>query len=342
MVFKLILMVLHGFLIYGKHFNGGSIRWEPVNPSDNSSFVKITLTQTYSWAYPTISCANNVPISTSGRTSENTNLTCVADCSTSGGYSNAPVNILTDCISTSQALGMLTSQRSTNITLAAGSHFYLSYRGSAWVALNNPPTSGLYWSILCYIDLRMRPDGIINTPPISSVVSPQYAIVNRTTQIQIPVSDVNDNDDIRCRWSVYTPGYRKKRQADEKSGRFVPSTTTGEPILIRNKRGKNPCGVASCNGACKQNCPCFCSICSSTTCTSSKCTTSTCPTVSTTPETTPVLPTTISYAFQQAIDECGGICYPNSVPNGTTLSNCTLSFTGLKPNTWYAVSLQVK
>jgi hypothetical protein len=29
------------------------------------------------------------------------------------------------------------------------------------------------------------------------------------------------------------------------------------------------------------------------------------------------------------------------VPIGTTLSNCTLSFTGLISDTWYAVAIQV-
>ncbi|CAF3738240.1 unnamed protein product, partial [Adineta steineri] len=61
----------------------------------------------------------------------------------------------------------------------------------------------------------------------------------------------------------------------------------------------------------------------------------------TTLETAGTLPLTSSYPVRQAIDECGGICYPNTVPNGTTLSNCTLTFTGLTPNTWYAVSIQV-
>ncbi|CAF3944198.1 unnamed protein product, partial [Rotaria sp. Silwood1] len=45
----------------------------------------------------------------------------------------------------------------------------------------------------------MRSDGFINTPPEATVVSPQYVIVNQTTKIQIPVSDANAGDDIRCR-----------------------------------------------------------------------------------------------------------------------------------------------
>ena len=125
-----------------------------------------------------------MPISTSAYSSQNANLICVTDCTSDGGYSTKPVSILTDCISASSALGMMTSQRSVNITLIAGAHFYLAYTGSAWVSLNNPSKSGLQWSIVSFIDLRMRPDGFINTPPTASVVSPQYVVVNKTTKFQ--------------------------------------------------------------------------------------------------------------------------------------------------------------
>ena len=117
---KMFTLFLFLFLfcigIHGKHFNGGTIRWEPIYPNLNLSSVPITIIQSYSWTYPTITCATNVPISTSGRSSQNSNLTCVTDCSTDGGYSTKPINILTDCQSASSSLGMMTSQRSVNIT----------------------------------------------------------------------------------------------------------------------------------------------------------------------------------------------------------------------------------
>jgi hypothetical protein len=47
------------------HFIGGTIRWKPVDPYSNSGLVPISIIQSYSWAYPTTMCANNVPISTS-------------------------------------------------------------------------------------------------------------------------------------------------------------------------------------------------------------------------------------------------------------------------------------
>jgi hypothetical protein len=366
MIRLLLFLFLSCFVTDGIHFNGGTIKWKPVDPSSNSSLVAISIIQSYSWTYPTITCATNVPISTSSRSSQNANLTCVTDCSTDGGYSTTPVNILTDCQSVSASLGMMTSQRSVNITLTADAHFYLAYVGSAWVALNSPPISSLQWSIVCFIDLRLRPDGVINTPPIASVVSPQYAVVNQTTQITIPVSDVNADDDVRCRWSVYTAGYRRRKRSDEAeyinhnyaAKTYEKTSEDEETIYIRKKRGgggvgggvggggggggggPNPC--ATCTGSCSHNCFCNCSGCAGTTCTGSTCTASTsCLAGTTTVETPGVLQPTSSYPHRQAIDECGGICYPSSVPTGTTLSGCTISFIGLVPDTWYAVALQV-
>ncbi|CAF3372895.1 unnamed protein product [Rotaria sp. Silwood1] len=121
--------------------------------------------------------------------------------------------MLTDCISASSSLGMMTSERSVNITLSTNAHVYLAYMGSAWVGLNYPPQSGLQWSRTTFIDLRLRDDGFINTPPVASVVSPQYAIVNTSTQIRIPASDPNAADDVLCRWSIYTPGVNRRRRS---------------------------------------------------------------------------------------------------------------------------------
>jgi hypothetical protein len=358
-------------LVNTAHFNGGSITWAPVDPYTNSSLVDITITQTYSWSYPKITCANDVPISTSGRSTQNDNLTCVVDCGTDGGYSTRLITILTDCISSSSSLGMMTSQRSVNVTLASDAHFSVAYQGSAWRALNSPAVSGLDWSILCGIDLRKRSDGFINTPPKVTVISPQYAIVNTLTQIKIPVSDANVGDDVRCRWSVFQPGFRRRRRRneDEAADKYTSSKDVSEGILdsqkmvnMREKRAIKSCSHADCQSVCSKNCMCSCSICSNTNCVSSKCNDSTvCAIISTTTKTTKTSTTIVStssaatttetagtqkttslFPVRQAIDECGGICNPTSTPTGTTLSNCTLNFTGLIPDTWYAVSVQVR
>ena len=353
-------------VLTGVHFNGGTITWAPIDPFANSSVVGITITQSYSWSYPTIICANNVPISTSGRSGQNDNLNCVVDCSTDGDYSLNPIDILTDCTSSSSSLGMMTSSRSRNVTLRAGAHFSIAYQGSAWRSLGSPATGGLDWSILATIDLRVRPDGFINTPPVATVVSPQYAIVNQTTNIKIPVSDVNVGDDLRCRWSIYQAGNRRRRDSllqDDGFDPMLPSTLDFTedikhlPVLMREKRGKNNCNE-ECEKTCWKDCSCSCDSCKNTDCAKQKCeakyyctgasttrtsksSKTTTPSPPTTSETMGTKKSTSSFPNRQAIDECGGICHPSSVPTGTTLDNCTVSFTGLVAGAWYAVAIQV-
>ena len=373
---NLVLLLSSLINIEGKHFNGGTINWAPVNPYSNSTTVPITITQTYSWTFPYIRCSNNVPTSTPGWGSANRNLTCVVDCLTDGGYSTKPVDILTDCTSSSTSLSMLSSTKTKNLTLNAGAHFYLAYLGTAWVSLNFPPQSGLEWSIVTFIDLRMRPDGFINTPPVATVISPQYAFVNQTLQIQIPVSDANVGDDVRCRWAEYTDGFRKKKRSNfeefpvpESMASFIEKPRRATEFLhIRKKRDCNDCG-----GWCKGECDCTCSVCDDTNCggsgeqcelepgcyklpttttrttTSQPVTTTTTTTRTTTTtaeptttETIGTLKSTSSFPIRQAIDECGGICYPGSLPNGTTLSNCAITFTGTRAGVWYAVAIQVR
>ncbi|CAF4550320.1 unnamed protein product [Rotaria sp. Silwood1] len=301
-----------------------------------------------------MTCANNVPISTIGWSSANANLICVADCLTDGGYSTAPIDILTDCTSVSSSLKMMTSERSKNVTLSADAHFYLAYRGSAWVPLNDPAKTALDWSIVTYIDLRKRPDGFINTSPIAKVVSPQYVILNQTTQINILVSDANVGDDVRCRWSKYTIGYRRRKRSDEErhenhyytAQKYIKEPDNKEIMDLRKKR--QTCSSGCLKGEKCNSVRCDGTMCTTLTCESTCCdypttTTTSTSTDSTTSTETPGTPkSTSSFPIRQAIDECGDICYPNSVPNGTTLTNCTITFTGLKAGVWYGIAIQVE
>lgn len=40
-------------------------------------------------------------------------------------------------------------------------------------------------------------------------------------------------------------------------------------------------------------------------------------------------------------DECDDVCPTTGFPSGTTLSNCTLTFTGTTSGIWYVISVQV-
>ncbi|CAF5112454.1 unnamed protein product, partial [Rotaria sp. Silwood1] len=328
--------------------------------------------------YPYIQCTNNVPITTTGFGGANTNLSCVVDCSTDGGYSSSPINILTDCVSASSSFSMMTSEGTKTKTLAAEAHFYIAYRGSAWVPLYDPAQRGLEWSIVTYIDLRKRPDGFINTPPVVKFVSPQYTFVNKTIKINIPVSDANAGDDVRCRWSTFTSGYRRRKRSNDEENhenqhqpdhRYKTQNDNNEIINTRKKRQTCQCSSGKlCTAIECQNTLCTGIKCASTCCDSvatkisttdsttstaimtttgatsatTLTTVSTSIMSSTTLETVGTLKSTSTYPIRQAIDECADICYPDRVPTGTTLSNCTITFTGDKAGVWYAVAIQVE
>jgi hypothetical protein len=202
--FLLILIWTNAF--EASHFNGGTITWAPVYPNTNSSSILITVTQTYSYVSPKVNCTPNIP------TGSTTHLVCASNCTTQNGYSSSPISILTDCTSYSPSLNLVFSQRSVNISLNVSTYFWIVYNGSAWRNLQNGGSSA-GWSIVSLIDLIRRPDGIINTPPVAQIISPQYVIVNRTTIISISVSDVNAGDDVRCRWSQQNR-YCKQKQID--------------------------------------------------------------------------------------------------------------------------------
>ena len=184
--------------IQSAHFRGGTIYWIPVDPTTTSSTVVVTVIQTYLWRLSAVPCVYT-GFATSGY------IPCVTDCSTSGNYTSTTLSAQTTCISSSPSIDAMTGQGIRNIALDAESHFTIAYQGNAWISLvNSYSLGGGKWSISTVIDLRRRADGIFNTPPMSYVQSPQYVVLNRTKSISIPVLDVNQGDDVRCRWAHYS------------------------------------------------------------------------------------------------------------------------------------------
>ena len=193
-----LISVLFLTPIQSAHFRGGTIYWIPVDPTTTSSTVVITVFQTYLWRLSAVPCVYT-GFATSGY------IPCVTDCSTSGNYTSTTLSAQTTCISSSPSIDAMTGQGIRNIALDAESHFTIAYQGNAWISLvNSYSLGGGKWSISTVIDLRRRADGIFNTPPMSYVQSPQYVVLNRTKSISIPVLDVNQGDDVRCRWAHYS------------------------------------------------------------------------------------------------------------------------------------------
>ena len=231
------------------HFQGGTITYKILNTS--GSTVSIVLTQTYLYDYASIRCNSSMIAQQSPNLyfnpsvySENTRkVQCIQYCNQSAGYV-AP-SVVSPCIDFSIGMSMTVGQRSDIMNLTNGSFFYVAYQSSSWRVLSLPTgVSNANWSISTLIDLRVRPNGQYNQPPVATIISPIYIPVGIPQIISIPTID-NDNDEVRCR-------------------------------------------------------------------------------------------------FAQGANECGAVCPPSSLPNGTMIySNCTLHITGAKVGDWYAVTLTV-
>lgn len=202
-MFTSFILLTSVFVIHGSHFDGGSISYKVVGT--NGSKLVVRITQSYTYVYPTVYCNNtyianqwNLVFGSFGDATAT--LTCIANCSTSGGYT--PIPVATKCTDFSAGMQITVGQRTDDVLINNGSYFVVAYQGNAFRTLNLPGSGGsaLGWSISAVIDLRMRADGTYNTPPKATMISPIYIPVGIQQKISVPTIDA-DNDNVRCRFA---------------------------------------------------------------------------------------------------------------------------------------------
>ncbi|CAF1504887.1 unnamed protein product, partial [Didymodactylos carnosus] len=123
-------------------------------------------------------------------------LNCTSGCTTVVGYSSIP--LANYCTDFSVPLDLTVGRQTDTVNVSLSSDFTVAFQSSAWQPL--AVGSGLHWSISCTIDNLQRPDGKINTSPISTMSSPLNIPAGITQYITIPTAD-SDNDDVRCRFA---------------------------------------------------------------------------------------------------------------------------------------------
>jgi hypothetical protein len=187
-------------LVQSTHFYGGTVTWKPLNNTDSNPTIPIMFTQSYQWrrSYIGAYCNESYVLNQSPLIpTPSTSLLCVTTPSSlCGGYGT----ILTSghCTDFSALVDSSSSQISTVENIAAGSKFCVAFTGTNWVLLtincgtnsssvspNSTVTTTTMapcyngaagWSIGCCIDLSIRPDGFINTPPVASIMSRMYTL----------------------------------------------------------------------------------------------------------------------------------------------------------------------
>jgi hypothetical protein len=95
---------------------------------------------------------------------------------TCGGW---PTSILTDvyCTDYDVAIDYSSGERYDTVTLTLGTSRSVGFYSSAWLALAYNYGQG-YWSVMNLFNAYVRPDGKINTSPVTTTLPVIYKTVN--------------------------------------------------------------------------------------------------------------------------------------------------------------------
>jgi hypothetical protein len=180
MITRSILIVVYFSMVQSSHFFGGTVTWKPVINTDFTPLIPIIFTQSYQWRETRTHCDQNYIANKSPKIPMNGDtLQCAS--SSCGGY--APVSVNGYCTDFSTILDSSSSQISNIKSIVNGSKFCVAYRNAAWPGLQSPSCNySCYvdiakWSIGCCVDLTPRPDGLINTPPVATVISRMFKLL---------------------------------------------------------------------------------------------------------------------------------------------------------------------
>lgn len=115
-----------------------------------------------------------------------------------GSFSTISADVY--CTDYSVTMDFSLGERYDRFTLPLGGTFVIGFNSSAWLAL--ALQGGGNWQTTNKIQLTVRPDGIINTSPVTSTLPVIYRVINVQHVHVIQMADADSGDILRCRWST--------------------------------------------------------------------------------------------------------------------------------------------
>jgi hypothetical protein len=98
------------------------------------------------------------------------------------------------------ALDYSSGEQYDTFTLPLGGTFVVGFFSGAWLAL--AIGGGGNWQVTSKIQLTVRPDGYINTSPVTSTLPVIYRTINVQHVHVIQMADADTTDTLRCRWAT--------------------------------------------------------------------------------------------------------------------------------------------
>jgi hypothetical protein len=124
------------------------------------------------------------------------------DCFT-GGFCGSFPYIVADVYCTdfsSSAMDYSSGERYDSFSLPLGGTFVIGFYSGNWLPLAIGGNGD--WQVTNRISLVIRPDGIINTSPVTSTLPVIYQTINVQHVHVVQMSDADTTDTLRCRWAT--------------------------------------------------------------------------------------------------------------------------------------------
>ncbi len=128
-------------------------------------------------------------------------MTCLQNCTSSNfpGIGLSTDMTSTDCDSNALIQSWAGEEYNT-LTLPLTTSITMGYMLNAWFSTLYIGGGG-DWSVVCRMNLALRPDGYINTSPVTNTLPVVFVPVNTQTVHVVQMSDNDGTDILQCRWS---------------------------------------------------------------------------------------------------------------------------------------------
>jgi len=127
------------------------------------------------------------------------------------------------CTDYSVTLDFSLGERYDTFTLPLGATFIIGFNSSAWLLLAIGGNGD--WQVTNKIQLTVRPDGVINTSPVTSTLPVIYQTINVQHVHVVQMADADSTDILRCRWSTATGNTNNWNECGTVCAPSLPSST---------------------------------------------------------------------------------------------------------------------
>jgi hypothetical protein len=172
---NIIVFISSLSLVQSKHFLGGTVSWKTMNNTDNNSVIPVMFTQSYQWNAMQTACNQSRIYNLASVTSDNDTFDCVSNTSLCGGF--LTLDPKGYCVDASIVLDSRSTQIYNVENITVDSTFGVAFQSIYWRTIRSSLcnfscySNTSQWSIGSYVNLTMRSEGFINTPPIATVIS---------------------------------------------------------------------------------------------------------------------------------------------------------------------------